>query len=128
MSPVPEPRANPAAIDREIEFDRVGTLYSIALPSLLGGVAYSALIGLMLWQLVPRALLSGWVAFKVLLLVIRLIDGRLFKRARHPALRMAHWKNRFFVATIQGMRAMARIKSDRKALESVAGVALAALE
>ena len=35
---------------------------------------------------------------------------------------------RFFVATIQGMRAMARIKSDRKALESVASVALAALE
>jgi TetR/AcrR family transcriptional repressor of nem operon len=35
---------------------------------------------------------------------------------------------RFFVATIQGMRAMARVKSDRKALESVAQVALAALE
>jgi signal transduction histidine kinase/CheY-like chemotaxis protein len=97
---VPEPRANPAAIDREIEFDRVGTLYSIALPSLLGGIAYSVLIGLMLWQLAPRALLGGWIAFKVLLLVIRLIDSRLFKRARHPALRMAHWKNRFFVATI----------------------------
>ena len=35
---------------------------------------------------------------------------------------------RFFVATIQGMRAMARVKSDRKALESVAKVALATLE
>lgn len=32
---------------------------------------------------------------------------------------------RFFVATIQGMRAMARLKSDRKALEEVARVALA---
>lgn len=32
---------------------------------------------------------------------------------------------RFFVATIQGMRAMARLKSDRKALEQVAQVALA---
>jgi TetR/AcrR family transcriptional regulator, transcriptional repressor for nem operon len=32
---------------------------------------------------------------------------------------------RFFVATIQGMRAMARLKSDRKALEQVARVALA---
>ena len=100
MPQVPDTRANPAAIDREIEFDRVGTLYSIALPSLLGGVAYSVLIGLMLWQLVPRALLGGWIAFKVLLLVTRLVDSRLFKRARHPALRMAHWKNRFFVATI----------------------------
>lgn len=31
---------------------------------------------------------------------------------------------RFFVVTIQGMRAMARLKSDRKALEQVAHVAL----
>ena len=31
---------------------------------------------------------------------------------------------RFFVVTIQGMRAMARLKSDRKALEQVARVAL----
>lgn len=31
---------------------------------------------------------------------------------------------RFFVVTIQGMRAMARLKSDRKALKQVAGVAL----
>ena len=32
---------------------------------------------------------------------------------------------RFFVATIQGMRAMARLKSDRKALKQIARVALA---
>lgn len=32
--------------------------------------------------------------------------------------------SRFFVATIQGMRAMARLKSDRKALEQVAQLAL----
>jgi TetR/AcrR family transcriptional regulator, transcriptional repressor for nem operon len=32
---------------------------------------------------------------------------------------------RFFVVTIQGMRAMARLKSDRKALKQVAAVALA---
>jgi TetR/AcrR family transcriptional regulator, transcriptional repressor for nem operon len=32
---------------------------------------------------------------------------------------------RFFVATIQGMRALARLKSDRKALEQIAHIALA---
>ena len=32
---------------------------------------------------------------------------------------------RFFVVIVQGMRAMARLKSDRKALEQVAQVALA---
>lgn len=35
---------------------------------------------------------------------------------------------RFFVVTIQGMRAMARLKSDRKALEQVASVALAVFD
>jgi TetR/AcrR family transcriptional regulator, transcriptional repressor for nem operon len=35
---------------------------------------------------------------------------------------------RFFVVTIQGMRAMARVKSDRKALQQVARVALAVFD
>ena len=35
---------------------------------------------------------------------------------------------RFFTVTIQGMRAMARLKSDRKSLEQVARVALATLD
>jgi TetR/AcrR family transcriptional repressor of nem operon len=34
---------------------------------------------------------------------------------------------RFFVATIQGMRAIARLNHDRSALENVANVALASL-
>ena len=34
---------------------------------------------------------------------------------------------RFFVATIQGMRAMAKLNSNRKALEQVAKLALSAL-
>jgi TetR/AcrR family transcriptional repressor of nem operon len=35
---------------------------------------------------------------------------------------------RFFVVTIQGMRTLARLKSDRRALEEVARVALAVLD
>lgn len=35
---------------------------------------------------------------------------------------------RFFIVTIQGMRAMARLKSDRKALEQVARLALAVFD
>jgi hypothetical protein len=34
----------------------------------------------------------------------------------------------FFVATIQGMRAMARLKSDRRALRQVARIALAVFD
>ncbi len=100
MTPVPDTRAAPAAIDREIEFERVGTLYSIALPTLAGGLAFSGLVTLMLWDQVTDGLLVAWLAFKVMLLALRMIDGRLFARSRHRALRMAHWKKRFFVATI----------------------------
>jgi len=46
-------------------------------------------------------------------------QGELFPEDDPPALA------RFFVVTIQGMRAMARLKSDRKALEQIARVALA---
>src|SRR5580658_4714140 len=35
---------------------------------------------------------------------------------------------KFFVVTIQGMRAMARLKSDRRALRQVAGIALAVFD
>jgi hypothetical protein len=35
---------------------------------------------------------------------------------------------KFFVATIQGMRAMARLKSDRRALRQVARIALAVFD
>ena len=45
-------------------------------------------------------------------------QGELSSREAPPALA------RFFVVTIQGMRAMARLKSDRRALEQVAQVAL----
>jgi TetR/AcrR family transcriptional repressor of nem operon len=35
---------------------------------------------------------------------------------------------RFFTVTIQGMRAMARLRSDRKSLEQIARIALATLD
>jgi len=35
---------------------------------------------------------------------------------------------KFFVASIQGMRAMARLKSDRRALRQVARIALAVFD
>jgi signal transduction histidine kinase/CheY-like chemotaxis protein len=96
----PAGRASPAAIERQIEFERINTLYSIALPTLLGSIAYAALSAAMLASLVPEAVLGGWLAFKLLLLALRVVDGRLFARAPHRALRMDHWKHRFFLATV----------------------------
>jgi signal transduction histidine kinase/CheY-like chemotaxis protein len=99
-APVADSRATPAAIERQIEFERINTLYAIAQPMLVGGIAFSILIGLLLSSSVSQALLALWLALKLLLLVLRIVDGRLFLRDRHRSLRMAAWKNRFFVGTI----------------------------
>ena len=93
-------RDTPVAIDRQIEFERIKTLYAIAQPMLIGGIAFSVLIGLLLTPCVPPALLAGWVAVKILLLAARLVDGRLFLRDPQRSARLTAWKSRFFVGTI----------------------------
>ena len=99
-APAADPRAAPAAIERQIEFERINTLYAIAQPMLVGGIVFSVLIGLLLLPCVSQPLLATWLALKVLLLVARIVDGRLFLRDRHRSLRLATWKSRFFVGTI----------------------------
>ncbi len=98
--PVADPRATPVAIDRQIEFERIKTLYAITQPMLVGSIAFSILIGLLLAPCVSQPLLVTWVGAKVLLLVARLVDGRMFLRDRHRSLRLASWKNRFFIGTV----------------------------
>jgi len=93
-------RDAPAAIERQIEFERINTLYLIAQPMLVGGIAFSLLIGLLLAPCVEQALLIGWVSLKVLILSGRIVDGHLFQRDRHRSMRLTAWKNRFFVGTI----------------------------
>jgi signal transduction histidine kinase/BarA-like signal transduction histidine kinase len=99
-TPAADPRAEAAAIERQIEFERIKTLYAIAQPMLVGGLAFSALIGLLLTPCVSQPLLATWLALKMLLLIARIVDGRLFLRDRHRSLRLVRWKSRFFVGTI----------------------------
>ena len=88
--------------ERQIEFERINTLYTIAQPTLIGGIAFSALIGLLLAHCVPQPLLATWLALKIALLTARIVDGRLFLRDRHRSLRLVIWKGRFFIGTIAG--------------------------
>ncbi|HEY9028363.1 MAG TPA: ATP-binding protein [Burkholderiaceae bacterium] len=104
-SPIPAPaadtRATPAAIDRQIAFERIDTLYAITEPMLFGGFAFTLLTGLLLAAAdVPQGLLVGWLVLKIALTIARLVDGRMFVRDRHRTLRMRVWKIRFFVGTI----------------------------
>ena len=99
-TPVTEPRATPVAIERQIEFERINTLYAIGQPMLIGGLVFSVLIGLLLAPCVSQPLLGGWLALKVALLAARIVDGRLFLRDTKRALHLVTWKSRFFVGTI----------------------------
>ena len=99
-APAADSRAAPAAIERQIEFERINTLYAIAQPMLVGGIALSVLLGLLLASSVSQTLLAAWLVVKIVLLVARIVDGRLFQRDRHRSLRLAIWKSRFFVGTI----------------------------
>jgi signal transduction histidine kinase/BarA-like signal transduction histidine kinase len=98
-APAADTRPGPAAIERQIEFERINTLYAIGQPMLVGGIAFSLLIGLLLAPSVSQPLLGGWLLLKIGLLVARLVDSRLFLRNRHRSLRLATWKNRFFLGT-----------------------------
>jgi signal transduction histidine kinase/CheY-like chemotaxis protein len=99
-APGAESRAAPAVIERQIEFERITTLYAIGQPMLVGGLAFSALLGLLLAPSVSPALLATWLGLKMVLLVARIVDGRLFLRDRHRQLRQGGWRNRFFVGTV----------------------------
>jgi len=99
-APAGDARAASAAIDRQIAFERITTLYAITEPMLFGGFAFTLLTGLLLSSSVPQGLLLAWLGFKIALTIARFVDGRMFLRDRHRALRMRAWKIRFFVGTI----------------------------
>jgi signal transduction histidine kinase/CheY-like chemotaxis protein len=99
-APVADPRATTAAIARQIEFERIQTLYAIAQPMLLGAIAFTGLLGLLLAPSVRPGLLAAWLALKLLLLVARLVDGRLFRSDRHRSLRRTAWTSRFFAGAV----------------------------
>jgi signal transduction histidine kinase len=95
--PDPERRATPAAIERQIEFERVSTLYSLAPTTLVGGIAYALLLILMLRPHFGWPMVVAWVVAKVGIGLFRLVDGWLFRRDELRAARLSHWKHRFFI-------------------------------
>jgi signal transduction histidine kinase len=98
--PEPERRATPAAIERQIDFERISTLYGLAQNTLIGGIVYAVLMVLMLRPHFSLPVILAWFGFKVGVAVFRLIDGRLFRRDEQRAARPSYWKHRFFFSVI----------------------------
>ena len=99
-APPTDARKAPTAIDREIGFERINSLYAITEPMLVGGFAFTVLTGMLLAPSVPHALLVTWLAIKIALTAARLVDGRLFLRDRHRSLRQRHWRARFVAGVV----------------------------
>jgi len=99
-APVADTRAGLAAIDRQIGFERINSLYAITEPMLVGGFVFTVLTGLLLASNVPHALLVTWLAIKIALTAARLVDGRMFLRDRHRSLRQRHWRFRFVAGVV----------------------------
>ena len=99
-APPADARAAPAAIERQIGVERLHSLYAITEPMLFGGFAFTVLTGPLLASSVPHPLLVTWLAVKIVLTALRLVDGRLFLRDRHRSLRQRHWRSRFVAGVI----------------------------
>jgi signal transduction histidine kinase len=98
--PDPERRPTPAAIERQIEFERVSTLYALSRNTLVGGIAYAVLLVPLLRPHFGLPLILAWLTFKVGVAAFRLVDAHLFRRDDLRAARLSHWKHRFFFSVI----------------------------
>ena len=99
-APLADARAGLGAIERQIGFERINSLYAITEPLLFGGFAFTVLTGLLLASSVPRLLLGTWLTIKLVLTAGRLVDGRMFLRDRHRSLRQRHWRSRFVAGVL----------------------------
>jgi len=99
-APAADARASPAAIERQIGFERLNSLYAITDPLLVGGFAFTALTGALLASSVPHPLLFTWLVVKILLTAARLVDGRMFLRDHHRSLRQRYWRTRFVTGVV----------------------------
>ena len=81
--PEPARRATPAALERQIESERIGTLYALAPTTLVGGIVYALLMVAMLEPHFGAGVIGGWAAFKVVVAIVRLADGSI--EAKVPA-------------------------------------------
>jgi signal transduction histidine kinase len=98
--PDPARRSTPATLERQIESERIGTLYALGPTTLIGGIVYAFLMVPMLRPHFSAGLIAGWVFFKVAVASLRLADGRLYRRDEHRAARIRVWRARFFLGVI----------------------------
>ncbi len=98
MTLEPSPSAqSSAAIENQIDFERVSSIYRLAPMPQVGAVAFSMVIGYAMWGLVTAAWVIGWVAYRVVIAVVRTLETRRFAVDPRRTLRVSYWRARFEV-------------------------------
>ncbi|MGE5641140.1 MAG: diguanylate cyclase domain-containing protein [Clostridia bacterium] len=85
--------------EKDLAAERVATLYSVARPVYAGGVALALMLVVVLWEADPAALLLGWLAAMVLIMVGRGLLHLRFVRAREPRDPFL-WERRFSLGAL----------------------------
>jgi signal transduction histidine kinase/CheY-like chemotaxis protein len=86
-----------AAIETQIDFERVSSIYRLAPMPQIGAVAFSMVISYAMWGLVSAAWVTGWLAFRASIAVARTLETRRFASDSRSASRVAYWRARFEV-------------------------------
>ena len=83
-----------AQVQRQVEDERVATVYALTASPVFAGMAFSVLVAVILWPYRPAALVLAWLALKMASAFLRLNDVRRFNLTPLSERRMAYWKQR----------------------------------
>ena len=83
-----------AEVDRQVDNERVATVYALTTSPVLAGMAFSVLVAVILWPFRPAALVAGWLLVKIVLGSVRLRDVQRFTRSPTRNEHIAYWRRR----------------------------------
>ncbi|WP_158219655.1 ATP-binding protein [Ideonella sp. A 288] len=86
---------SPAAIEAQIDYERVSSIYRLAPMPQIGAVAFSMVISYAMWGLVSAQWVIGWLAYRVAIAAVRSLETLRFARDPHRTRRVAYWRARF---------------------------------
>jgi len=81
-------------VARQVEDERVATVYALTTSPVVAGMAFSLLVAVILWPHRPATLVLGWLALKIGTALWRLADVRRFYRTPPADRVMALWRRR----------------------------------
>jgi signal transduction histidine kinase/CheY-like chemotaxis protein len=74
------PAPDPARIDAQVEAQRVAILHELTSLPVMAGMAFGVLVAAVLWKYRPPLVVCSWLAFKIVIGTLRLMETRRYFR------------------------------------------------